>query len=402
MQQADELSGRRREGSQQLSRTSSVPLDRSVHHDIHDETIPSSRSQSSRSQSSAVPRTRERSSSSSREEIAPNLQLPTKIFENACPRPIDRKSKPNYPDNYEPEGRDEVDRCFRGDTLEHERVAHGRDRRIPAASEIAAEDCRVLGCCGEQRSDMETDHRAAHCSEPRDGIPNGRTTTTDDESRYNNDDHEDSYLALLQHEEEQQRAIQSEWEEHERLNEDLRVRIVLDDLLQIYEDEYPSQPDGTGGAGGNRGAVDDPHDDDDDDDDTDYGDVFEEDEDDDLDRLLLEIVGGASSESAPGDNTEIEELVNACDRRDRDLGPPALPQHHQAVGAGASENGHRPPTAACVVCLEAPRTHAYVPCGHLCVCLGCVRQQAKHRRSSVASCPVCKQPATGVMRIFIP
>ena len=47
----------------------------------------------------------------------------------------------------------------------------------------------------------------------------------------------------------------------------------------------------------------------------------------------------------------------------------------------------------CVVCLAALRTHALVPCGHLCLCAECV---------SVVThvCPLCRVPFTSSLKIF--
>ena len=51
------------------------------------------------------------------------------------------------------------------------------------------------------------------------------------------------------------------------------------------------------------------------------------------------------------------------------------------------------------VCLEAEKKHAFVPCGHLCVCEGCATAimsgPAAERR-----CPVCRAEAAQQIRIF--
>jgi hypothetical protein len=53
--------------------------------------------------------------------------------------------------------------------------------------------------------------------------------------------------------------------------------------------------------------------------------------------------------------------------------------------------------ALCVVCLDARKDHAIVPCGHMCVCGPCAAMlnQAGH-----PSCPVCRGPITSTMRMF--
>lgn len=60
----------------------------------------------------------------------------------------------------------------------------------------------------------------------------------------------------------------------------------------------------------------------------------------------------------------------------------------------AAEQGGR-----CCVCLEAESTHAFVPCGHQCVCATCgalVRSKAPRH----ACCPLCKLPSKSLMRVF--
>jgi hypothetical protein len=58
-----------------------------------------------------------------------------------------------------------------------------------------------------------------------------------------------------------------------------------------------------------------------------------------------------------------------------------------------------PPTAeeeasSCVVCMDAPPSHAMIPCGHKCMCEGCV---AEHRPNI---CHICRAPVTGTMRVY--
>eukprot|EP00928_Gymnodinium_smaydae_P025038 TRINITY_DN20080_c0_g1_i1.p1 TRINITY_DN20080_c0_g1~~TRINITY_DN20080_c0_g1_i1.p1 ORF type:complete len:362 (-),score=38.01 TRINITY_DN20080_c0_g1_i1:45-1130(-) len=52
----------------------------------------------------------------------------------------------------------------------------------------------------------------------------------------------------------------------------------------------------------------------------------------------------------------------------------------------------------CVVCLSSPKTHAFVPCGHRCVCAACGDAVA-HGRSH-ATCPVCRVAVESVLQIF--
>jgi len=48
----------------------------------------------------------------------------------------------------------------------------------------------------------------------------------------------------------------------------------------------------------------------------------------------------------------------------------------------------------CVVCMDAPKSYAVIPCGHHALCAGCAGP------SIVKHCPVCRAPTNGVLRIF--
>jgi hypothetical protein len=47
----------------------------------------------------------------------------------------------------------------------------------------------------------------------------------------------------------------------------------------------------------------------------------------------------------------------------------------------------------CVVCMENPRDHIMVPCGHYCLCTSCKRQELK-------ACPICRTNCTQIMKVF--
>jgi len=64
-----------------------------------------------------------------------------------------------------------------------------------------------------------------------------------------------------------------------------------------------------------------------------------------------------------------------------------------------SENKDLADYNACVVCLETERTHAFVPCGHLCVCQGC--SLLAHRQSGGMNCPLCRKKSFMVMKVFV-
>ena len=48
----------------------------------------------------------------------------------------------------------------------------------------------------------------------------------------------------------------------------------------------------------------------------------------------------------------------------------------------------------CVVCLDSRCTHAFVPCGHLCICSTCAIQ------TDLQKCPICRVPSQHVMQIY--
>ena len=53
---------------------------------------------------------------------------------------------------------------------------------------------------------------------------------------------------------------------------------------------------------------------------------------------------------------------------------------------------------ACVICLDSPSSHAFVPCGHLCVCLSCA---AMVMRSDSRECPMCRTTPQSAMRVYV-
>lgn len=50
-------------------------------------------------------------------------------------------------------------------------------------------------------------------------------------------------------------------------------------------------------------------------------------------------------------------------------------------------------SAMCVVCLENLRSHAIVPCGHMCLCQNCASVVTER-------CPLCREPMISAMRIY--
>lgn len=64
-------------------------------------------------------------------------------------------------------------------------------------------------------------------------------------------------------------------------------------------------------------------------------------------------------------------------------------------------NGSRPPKQVnlgkCEVCLTRPKTHVFVPCGHLCACAACSHQAMQETNM----CPICRRKAESSYRVFL-
>ena len=49
----------------------------------------------------------------------------------------------------------------------------------------------------------------------------------------------------------------------------------------------------------------------------------------------------------------------------------------------------------CVICLDCASSHAFIPCGHVCVCAACACEDA-----ALTVCPVCRAETTGTLRVY--
>lgn len=61
---------------------------------------------------------------------------------------------------------------------------------------------------------------------------------------------------------------------------------------------------------------------------------------------------------------------------------------HQLAGGGTA-------LTECVICMDAPVTHALIPCGHLCLCGDDATRLGVGR-----GCPLCKTPIERSVRIY--
>jgi hypothetical protein len=54
----------------------------------------------------------------------------------------------------------------------------------------------------------------------------------------------------------------------------------------------------------------------------------------------------------------------------------------------------------CVICMESKRTHAFVPCGHMCVCQSCAHLPSLRDSQNGKRCPVCRRQSFIVMKVY--
>ena len=69
------------------------------------------------------------------------------------------------------------------------------------------------------------------------------------------------------------------------------------------------------------------------------------------------------------------------------------PSEASARRGSASSESSAEALLQCVICLEAPKSRACVPCGHVCACERCA--------APLTSCPICREPCTDIMRIYL-
>jgi len=60
------------------------------------------------------------------------------------------------------------------------------------------------------------------------------------------------------------------------------------------------------------------------------------------------------------------------------------------------------PRTECIVCLNAQVSTVLIPCGHLCVCVGCAALLQQSKRPDAISCPLCRMPVKQMHRVYLP
>mmetsp|Transcript_42224 Transcript_42224/g.80724 ORF Transcript_42224/g.80724 Transcript_42224/m.80724 type:complete len:243 (+) Transcript_42224:317-1045(+) len=76
---------------------------------------------------------------------------------------------------------------------------------------------------------------------------------------------------------------------------------------------------------------------------------------------------------------------------------PELEKLYAACPVREAANEHNAHCNVCVVCMDAPATHAFVPCGHRCVC----ESDADKLLAGNRACPLCRVQATNIIRIYL-
>lgn len=52
---------------------------------------------------------------------------------------------------------------------------------------------------------------------------------------------------------------------------------------------------------------------------------------------------------------------------------------------------------ACTICMEAPRSHVFIPCGHMTACESCSITAFKRNKA----CPICRKSSTMVTKVYL-
>jgi hypothetical protein len=76
------------------------------------------------------------------------------------------------------------------------------------------------------------------------------------------------------------------------------------------------------------------------------------------------------------------------------VSPSATRSFAAAVGGGCAAEV-KPPiseVSQCGICMDATKTHVFIPCGHKCVCEDC--------GAKCKTCPICRAVVTGTLKIF--
>jgi hypothetical protein len=110
-------------------------------------------------------------------------------------------------------------------------------------------------------------------------------------------------------------------------------------------------------------------------------------------------VKAAAEAAAAAERLQAEEEVAAITLRMRSDAL-RLQEAQQRLGssvASPAAPAPHPDESLCVVCMDAPKQYAMLPCLHMCACEACAQRIMELRP---ASCPVCREPIERTGRVF--
>jgi len=107
---------------------------------------------------------------------------------------------------------------------------------------------------------------------------------------------------------------------------------------------------------------------------------------------MVENMSGTRREAATSASHE------STDRTDASVPYSSKRKRPDSSSLGSSSSAVDDDGDQCVICQDSVKTHAFVPCGHRCVCEPCGRKVVGLRSMKV--CPLCRQGVTCTMRIF--
>ena len=73
---------------------------------------------------------------------------------------------------------------------------------------------------------------------------------------------------------------------------------------------------------------------------------------------------------------------------------PSLPTEHRASNVTEASSFLE---TLCDLCMDVPKTEAFVPCGHVFACKQCAQKLV----SATGVCPVCSQEVSSTLRVYI-